>query len=209
MNYKELENKFKDMLIIDSQSINLLDNPAYFRRQLSDWKKKKWLLELRKGMYVINDFYFKERLSLLYLANQIYKPSYISLEYALSEYELIPEKVNVITSIATRKTAYFENDFGMFSYTKIKNSYFFGYRLIDLKEQKVFYATKEKALLDYLYINSRIDNYEAFEESRLQNLESLNWSKLTSFSKRFNNAKLNRTVRLLKKYLKEEGYKPL
>ena len=209
MNYKELKNKFKDMLIIDSQSINLLKNPAYFRRQLSDWKKKKWLLELRKGMYVINDFYFKERLSLLYLANQIYKPSYISLEYALSEYELIPEKVNVITSIATRKTASFENDFGMFSYTKIKNSYFFGYRMIEINDQHVLYATKEKALLDYLYINSKIDNCEAFDELRLQNLESLNWSKLTSFSKRFNDAKLSRTVKLLKKYLKEEGYKPL
>ena len=209
MNYKELKNKFKDTLIIDFQSINLLDSPAYFRRQLVDWKKKKCLLELRKGMYVINDFYFKNRISVLYIANQIYKPSYISLEYALSEYELIPEKVNVITLITTRKTAYFKNDFGVFNYTKIKNNCFFGYKLIDLKEQKVFYATKEKALLDYLYINSKIDNYEAFEGLRLQNLESLSWSKLTSFSKKFNNAKLNRTVRLLKKYLKEESYKPL
>ena len=209
MNYKELKNKFKDTLIIDSQSINLLDNPDYFRRQLVDWKKKKWLLELRKGMYIINDLYFKNRISTLYIANQIYKPSYISLEYALSEYELIPEKVNAITSITTRKTAYFENDFGVFNYTKIKNNCFFGYRLIDLKEQKVFYATKEKTLLDYLYINSRIDNFAAFEAVRLQHLDNLNWHKLKIFAKRFDNAKLEKTIRLLKKYSKQEGYKTL
>jgi len=209
MNFKELKNKFKDMLIIDAQSINLLDNPAYFRRQLSDWKKKKWLIELRKGMYVINDLYFKEKLSLLYLANQIYQPSYISLEYALSEYELIPEKVNVITSISTRKTSYFENDFGMFKYTKIKNNCFFGYRMIVIDVQKVLYATKEKALLDYLYINSHIDNNDAFDESRIQNLESLNWKKLYEYGSKFKNAKLMRTVKLLMKYFKEEGYKSL
>lgn len=209
MNFKELKEKFKHVLIIDAQSINLLDNPAYFRRQLSDWKKKKWLIELKKGMYVINDLYFKEKLSPLYLANQIYQPSYISLEYALSEYELIPERVNVITSIATRKTAYFKNDFGMFKYTKIKNDYFFGYRLIEVNKNKVIYATKEKALLDYLYINSQIDNNDAFYELRIQNLENLNWVKLNAFAKRFNNSKLSRTVKLLKKYLKEEGYKPL
>lgn len=207
MNFKELKNKFKDTLIIDAQSINLLDNPAYFRRQLSDWKKKKWLIELRKGMYVINDLYFKGKLPPLYLANQIYQPSYISLEYALSEYELIPEKVNVITSISTRKTSYFKNDFGMFKYTKIKNEYFFGYKMID--DQKILYATKEKALLDYFYINSHIDNNDAFYELRIQNLESLNWKRLYEYGDRFKNAKLMRTVKLLRKYLKEEGYKPL
>lgn len=209
MNFKELKEKFKNVLIVDAQSINLLDNPAYFRRQLSDWKKKKWLIELKKGMYVINDLYFKEKLSPLYLANQIYHPSYISLEYALSEYELIPERVNVITSIATRKTAYFKNDFGMFKYTKVKNNCFLGYKMIDINGQKVLYATKEKALLDYLYINSRLDNFDAFNELRIQNLESLSWKKLYEYSDRFKNAKLVRTVKLLKKYFKEEGYKPL
>lgn len=209
MNLKTLKEKFKDVLIIDAQSINLLDNPAYFRRQLSDWKKKKWLIELRKGMYVINDLYFKEKISPLYLANQIYQPSYISLEYALSEYELIPERVNVITSIATRKTAYFKNDFGMFKYTKIKNNYFFGYQMIDINGQKVLYSTREKALLDYLYINSQIDNNDAFYELRIQNLESLNWKRLYEYGDRFRNAKLMRTVKLLRKYFKEEGYKSL
>ena len=67
-------------------------------------------------MYVIDDFYFKEKISVLYIANKIYNPSYISLEYALYEYELIPETVNVITSITTRKIARFKNQFGNHCY---------------------------------------------------------------------------------------------
>ena len=129
MNFKELKEKFKDVLVIDSQAINLIQNPKYIRRQISEWKKKKWFLELRRGMYVINDIYFKEKVSTLYIANRIYNPSYISLEYALSEYELIPETANVITSVSTRKTADFVNELGRFSYRKIKKELFLAIRL--------------------------------------------------------------------------------
>ena len=153
MNFKELKEKFKDFTIIDSQAINLTANPSYLRRQISEWKKKGWLIELRRGMYVINDPYFKEKISPLYSAGKIYSPSYISLEYALSEYGIIPETTRIITSITTRKTANFKNQFGRFTYTKIKNNLFFGYINIKQNEQNIFYATKEKALLDFIYIN--------------------------------------------------------
>ena len=211
MNFKELKQKFKDSLIIDTQAISLSNNPNYLRRQISEGKEKKWLIELRRGMYVINDLYFEEKISKLYIANKIYTPSYISLEYALSEYEIIPEKVTTVTSITTRKTAYFKNHYGGFSYTKIKNNCFFGYKLIKHNNQNILYATKEKALIDFLYINLKNikEDVNAFSEYRFQNLQSFNFEKVTRMTSAFNNLKLNRLIKLLKEYAKEKEYKKL
>lgn len=211
MNFKELKDKFKDYLIIDSQSINLTRNPSYFRRQISEWKKKDWLIELRRGMYIINDLYFKEKISPLYIANKIYTPSYISLEYALYEYEIIPETVKVVTSITTRKTARFKNKFGQFNYTKIKNELFFGYYLINHQGQNIFYAVREKAILDFIYINlsSFKETEEDFYHYRFQNLESISWKKLEGYLKKFKSNKLKRVMKLFKEYHKKEKYRSL
>ena len=51
-----------------------------------------------------------------YLANLIYGPSYISLDYALSLHGLIPERVETITSVTTRRSRHFDTPFGTFSY---------------------------------------------------------------------------------------------
>ena len=211
MHFKELKEKFKDCMVIDSQSVNLMQNPSYFRRQISEWKKKEWLIELRKGMYVINDLYFKEKISSLYIANKIYTPSYISLEYALHEYEIIPETVKTITSITTRKTAGFKNKFGQFGYTKIKNELFFGYDLINYQGQNIFYAFREKAILDFVYTNlsSFKETDEDFHHYRFQNLESISWRKLEGYLKKFKSSKLKRVIKLLKRYYSREKYKDL
>ena len=57
------------------------------RQNIFNWKRQERLIKLRRNSYVIKD----NDLDLRYLANQIYEPSYISLEYALSFYGLIPE----------------------------------------------------------------------------------------------------------------------
>lgn len=211
MNFKQLKDKFKDFLIIDSQSINLAYKPKYLRRQISEWKKKKWLIELRRGMYVINDVYFTEKISPLYIANKIYNPSYVSLEYALYEYEIIPETVNAMTSVTSRKTAKFENKFGRFNYSKIKNNLFFGYKIITHNRQNIFYATKEKALLDFIYINIKLfkETFDDFYNCRFQNLNNLHWNKLNKYLRIFNNKKLTRIINLLKEFMKKEKYKEL
>ena len=60
------------------------------------------------------------------LANALCFPSYLSGLWALSFYGLIPEAVPVHTSVTTRGPADFENAYGMFRYTSIKRSFFFG-----------------------------------------------------------------------------------
>lgn len=64
------------------------------------------------------------------ISNCLYRPSYISLESALSHYNFIPEGVYTIQNISTRKTILYETPIGSFQYRNIKPGVFFGYHVI-------------------------------------------------------------------------------
>lgn len=200
MKFKDFEEKYGANFVIQSSFLVLEgENMPYFRRLLSEWKKKNWILELKRGIYVINKDFYKKRLSLSYIANLLYFPSYVSLETALSFYNLIPEGVFTVTSVSTKKTNYFKNEFGAFNYASLKNSLFFGYEIFEEKGQKYWFATKEKALLDFLYFNLgkvQVDS-DLPAVYRFQNLETLNQDKLTSYLKIFDNKKLTQVVEKL------------
>ncbi len=89
------------------------------------------------------------------LAGAIYGPSYLSFDYALATYGLIPEAVYTFTSATfeKKKTKEYENHYGRFSYRDVpSNAYPFG---IVIKEENGYVyriATPEKALCDKLYI---------------------------------------------------------
>ena len=55
------------------------------------------------------------------LAGSIYGPSYISFEYALSFYGLIPERVTTITNATfdKKKKKKYNTDFGVFTYRDV------------------------------------------------------------------------------------------
>lgn len=114
---------------------------------LSNNINSKLFIKLRNGFYMLKD----TSPSLYVVANRLYRPSYISLESALSFYGIIPETVYGITSVSTKATREFLSEIGAFSYQKIKKEVFTGYELKDIKGEKVFIAEAEKALADYLY----------------------------------------------------------
>jgi hypothetical protein len=53
-------------------------------------------------------------LSLPLIANHLYGPSYVSLDYALGHYGLIPEAVRQITSVTTRRGKTYDTPLGRF-----------------------------------------------------------------------------------------------
>ena len=101
------------------------------------------------------------------LAASIYGPSYISFEYALSYYGLIPEMVYEVTSATFKKnkTKRYITDFGSFYYRDIPSSAF-PYFVFLNKEGDYYYriASKEKALCDLLYTMPPADNVKELEE---------------------------------------------
>lgn len=196
MKFKDFTDTFKDYPIITQAAVGLQPKPAYLRRLITDWLQKGWLLSLKKGFYVVNQAHYRERLSALYIANQIYQPSYISCQSALSYYGMIPEAVFATTSISTRKTSRFQNALGNFIYFNLKVDRFSGFSQRLVNGLPVLIADREKALVDQTYLNlSDFDQATDIAESwRLQNLKALRPSLLKKHALQFNNRKLSRLI---------------
>ena len=178
---------YKDSPFIDSSSFSLYGNPEHLRRQVRDWTKRGYLLPLKKGLYIFSQEYRKLQPSVLFVANFLVVPSYVSLEYVLGENSIIPEKVTVFTSVTTKKTNVFENCLGRFEYRSVKENLFFGFKKRTYWNQKIFTACPEKALLDYFYLNTNCEGeFSYFESMRLQNLEILDVDLLNSYKNRYN-----------------------
>lgn len=95
------------------------------------------------------------------LAGAIYGPSYLSFEYALSRYGLIPERVHLYTSASfgKNKTKHYKTPFGEFSYTDIPQDVFpHGVSIENIENRPYAIAIPEKTLCDKLYKERPIMN---------------------------------------------------
>lgn len=107
------------------------------------------------------------------LAGVIYGPSYLSFEYALALYDLIPERVAIYTSATIRKnrTKSFSNVFGVYEYRDIPAEAFpYG---ITIQSEGVYswlIASPEKALCDLLYVKKPVKNFREFEKLMFDSL---------------------------------------
>ena len=193
MKYIDLINKIEDP-IFSVQDLALMRIKIY-PCQLSLWSQKKYIKKLKNGLYVISKR--AENLKMETIAFNLYQPSYISLEWALFKYGLIPEIVFNPTSVTAKATRTFKNSFGLFSYRHLKKELFFGYRKISENNQIYLIAEPEKALLDYLYLNSsKIKTAEDIEELRFNEIEikKLNKEKLRKYAKIANNKNLQKLI---------------
>jgi len=138
--------------------------------------------KIRNGLYALRS----EPPHELEIANRLYEPSYVSLEYALAYYRLIPETVYAVTSVTTKITREFTVQGKNYEYSRIKRSAYTGYRLVKEGQVKMLMAVPEKALVDTCYfidlrlksLNDRlrvnkVNAKEALRYARLFNRESL------------------------------------
>ena len=107
------------------------------------------------------------------LAGAIFGPSYLSFDYALSTYGLIPEAVYTFTSATfdKKKVREQENHFGRFTYRDVPSeAYPFG---IVLKEENGYVyqmAAPEKALCDKLYTMPPVTSQKEIERMLFEDL---------------------------------------
>ena len=113
--------------------------------------EKQNLISLKKGLYVDD-----KNLEGALLAQFIYGPSYLSFEYALWYYDMIPEGIMHTYTSATfskRKRKIYENYFGTYIYKDVPKEVFsVGVKTEEYEGTTYLIATKEKALCDKLYI---------------------------------------------------------
>ena len=89
------------------------------KSKLSRMAKSGEYFPITKGIYETN-----RHTPAYLLAGSIYGPSYISFEYALSFYGMIPEAVYTVTSATFVKKKKFETAFGTFTYRDVLQRHF-------------------------------------------------------------------------------------
>ena len=190
----------------------LITNDAILKK-LANYSNKNSKLsrEVRDGkiIKIVNGLYETDGNTPGYLlAGSIYGPSYISFEYALSYYGMIPERVTTITSatFAKKKKKQFNTPFGTFTYRDVP---ILAYpEEIILKEENNYsyqIASREKALCDKLYTLKPLKNYSNLEKMLFSDLriDSENFNKLNIEKiERLSNLYHSTNVLLLAKYMR-------
>ena len=101
------------------------------------------------------------------LAQAIYGPSYISFDYALAYYDLIPETVYTFSSatFGKRKIKEYDNHFGRFTYRDVPNEAYPPGIIIKEEEPYIYkIACPEKALCDKLYTMPPVTSQKEIEK---------------------------------------------
>lgn len=160
--------------------------------QLHRWIADGKVVALRRGLYTLAEGLSEPKKGAL-LANVIVSPSYLTGQWALSWYGLIPETVYEYTSAVTSYKQQYENPFGRFSYRRLKADCFQGWRQIEYDRVQVRVATPEKAVLDHLYWTPG-DPVEVMQVLRFQPAEvpSFSWDVLLRDAEGWGSPKLIR-----------------
>lgn len=152
--YDELLMKYKNYKNPKDKIKREIDEGKYYR--------------LKNGLYEDNiniDGYL--------LAGSIEAPSYLSFEYVLSRYGLIPERVKVYTSATTLKkhNKLVKNIFGEYYYTDVPVTVWsLGINIITENEYTFMIATPEKALCDLLYKKEPVYSIKQLKKLLFENL---------------------------------------
>lgn len=137
------------------------------RQKIHELLKSGVITRVKKGLYVFGPDYNQAPVYPEVLANLIYGPSCLSLEYALSYHGLIPERVVELTSVTPKKDKFFDTPLGRFSYRHLAMArYPHGIEQVWLDaEHPVLMASPEKALCDYLSLN-KVEKLRGATEAR-------------------------------------------
>ena len=168
------------------------------------------IVRIKKGLYCFGEVFRKEPLSREHMANLIYGPSYVSLEYALSHHGLIPERVEVVTSVTTRRSREFNTPFGAFTYRMLKGPrYAVGAIIETIGKTPFLVASPEKAIVDKVWSDKRfsglrMSDYDAYliEDLRIdpQAIRSLDRIRLQVIAAAYGSAKINNLVCYAKRF---------
>ena len=190
------------MIITNDMAKYKLNNYSNKNNKISREIKKGKLFKIITGLYETDP-----NTPGYLLASSIYGPSYISFDFALSYYGLIPERVSTITcaTFNKKKRKQYNTKFGVFTYKDVPSSVY-PEEILLKQENNYSYqiATKEKALCDKLYSLKPLKNLSNLETMLFNDLridieefKKINIKKIEKLSNLYHST----NVALLLKYL--------
>jgi hypothetical protein len=126
-----------------------LDDYAHPHDKITRLLRDGTIVRVKKGIYVFGDDYRRRPYSREVLANLVYGPSFVSLDYALGFHGLIPERVEQVTSVVAGRGKLFETPVGVFVYRPTPlASFYLGMSAVTHGDISYLIATPERALAD-------------------------------------------------------------
>ena len=194
-------------MIYDSQALKVkYANYSNINQKISLEEKRGNIIRIKRGLYTDNLL-----TDAPIIANVCYGPSYLSFEYALSYYGLIPEYVSSYTSATFSKKnnkTYLVSNL-CFQYYSIPNEVFSKGITFLVNEKGIRYkiATKEKAICDLLYLKYPVRSIKdlkvmLFDDLRIDYFEfiKLDFKFIKSIAFMYH----SNTLYTLVKYIEEE-----
>ena len=146
------------------------------------------------------------------LAGSIYGPSYLSFEFALGYYGMIPEAVYTFTSATfeKKKKKIFVNSFGTYTYRDVPSVvYSLGLEIIEEGNYAFMIASREKAICDQLYKMKPVANYKElrdllFADLRIDEteLKKIHLEDLGILAERYPSRNVKKLYNLMRRMLK-------
>lgn len=195
------------MIITNNIIKKELENYSNKNNKISRNIKNGKLIKIKNGLYETDS-----NTAGYLLASSIYGPSYLSFDYALSFYGLIPEKVVSYTSATfdKKKKKKYDTFFGTYLYRDIpKEVYYVGVKLVVEGEYSYQIAIPEKALCDKLYTLSPVKNLIELENLLFNDLriykeefKKMDLQKIEEISILYHSTNVNFLYKYLKKFEK-------
>lgn len=204
MNFTQLLDIVADRPLFESSLLIAGDvDPVDISSQLSRWVTSGRLIKLRRGLYAVAEPFASRRPHPFEVANALVSPSYVSGEYALGWYGIIPEALFTVTSVTTGRGGTYDTPFGRYVYQHIRSGYLWGYDRVALTSGPValqphgYVASPEKALLDLLYFRRSVDDRALLEGLRLDLTDRLDAGRLLEMSRKAKQPRLERAARIV------------
>lgn len=186
------------------QILSGYQQPAHVLRQLDRWVKSGRVLQLRRGVYLLQKPYTSSAAHPFTVANTLKKASYVSLQSALAHYGMIPEFVPVTTSVTTGRPEECDTPVGRFQFRHISPKRFYGFEEMEIApDQQVLMASPAKALVDLLYLTPHSDNPDYLRELRLHEPDGFQRDALEAVVERAVSFKVERAIRQVIKLWEE------
>ena len=194
------ENEIQTLLGIDSDANR---RHALVKRAIA----KGELIRICRGYYCLSEELRRDKLNLFAIANRLHAPSYISMESALSHYQVIPEAIFSTISISTKRRKSITSTIGQFEYYQRATAKSLeGIIQIEVANEKINIASIEKAIFDYFIFHKKA--WESAEDMigdirfDTGGLNKINVNNLISLATNYRSQKLKRFSQSLVEHLK-------
>ena len=158
MDFRKKAKNYAEIPVSRHMVLEMLSDYQRPNDKISELLKSKELISIRRGLYIAGPKLDLATPEPFLIANHLRGPSYVTLESALSYWNMIPERTYELSSATIKTSKKYKTPVGRFSYQQLKTPYYsYGIKNVAYStKQTVLIASPEKALCDKIVLTPKI-----------------------------------------------------